>query len=582
MTRPAMLGASLTGKEDVMNDIQLPLVAHRMLGRTGTVPLLGRATPPTLRFSAFGCFRAEVDEAEVPLPPITRTMLARLVLARGGLVDADDLYRDAWPEPVPTIRREQRVGIHKRVAEIRRLLAPRHPASGRNLLLTERSARTGYRLVLDSEQVDVHQFEDLIFRAAATRDTVAAGLLAQALALWTETPLLGLPDKPFVRDGVTRLIELRDRACRELAAVLRGLNRWREAVAVFDQLRSSQPADIELRQLIDQLHDGGDGPIPRPADDDAWPLVWNVPLRVPDLVPRTALVTRVRERLEDGPVVVTGLLGTGKTRLAVEYAQQHANQYQAVCWFDAREPERLEAQVATLAGTDDGLRAFLRGLADRGALLVFDGAPEPVRLRPWLPDAGHVLITSRNPHWAETATPVVLDGFTRAESLRLLASRLPGLDHDSADRLAQALGDLPLALAQAAQLLASDGMTAGDYLAELNRRPAALAGRGRVVSYPDPLVEALRSAADQLRATEPEALELLLSCLQLGRDRLSFKAIPAIGDVAPEERQRWLGLVGRSGLARVVAGEVHLHPLARAVLLDLLKPVAPVRRDRVR
>src|SRR6185369_12365993 len=173
-----------------------------------------------------------------------------------------------------------------------------------------------------------------------------------------------------------------------------------------------------------------------------------------------------------------------------------------------------------------------------GGLLVFDGAAEPTRLRPWLPDAGHVLITSRNPNWAETATPVELDGFTRAESLRLLASRLPGLDPDSADGLAEALGDLPLALASAALVLASDGVTVENYLAALNRRPAVVAGRGRVVSYPETLAEALRSAADQLRATEPAALELLLRCLQLGRDRLSFTAIPALGDPAGEERQR--------------------------------------------
>ncbi len=170
-----------------------------------------------LRLRGFGLFRAEVDGAPAPLPPITRTMLARLVLARGSLVDADDLYRDSWPEPAPTLRREQRVAVHKRIVELRRCLASWRTAHHADVLLTERSARTGYRLLLDDDQVDLHTFADLIFRASAARDAVAVDLLIQALAMWTERPLLGLPDKAFVRDHLTRLTRLRDRACRELA-----------------------------------------------------------------------------------------------------------------------------------------------------------------------------------------------------------------------------------------------------------------------------------------------------------------------------------------------------------------------------
>lgn len=208
-----------------------------------------------LRFSGFGVFRADVDGATALLPPITRTMLARLVLARGSLVDADDLYRDSWPEPVPTLRREQRVAVHKRIAELRRCLAPGQITDPMTVLLTERSARTGYRLLLDGDQVDLHVFADLVFRAAAVRDAVAVELLVQALSMWTERPLLGLPDKPFVRDHVSRLTKLRDRACRELAAGCRAFGRTREALATFDRLQATHPDDIGLRDLIEQLSD---------------------------------------------------------------------------------------------------------------------------------------------------------------------------------------------------------------------------------------------------------------------------------------------------------------------------------------
>jgi hypothetical protein len=71
-----------------------------------------------------------------------------------------------------------------------------------------------------------------------------------------------------------------------------------------------------------------------------------------------------------------------------------------------------------------------------------------------------VLITSRNPHWRGTAISVGVTVFDWAESvalLRALASRLS--EHD-ADRVADALGDLPLAIDQAGSLLATTNSTA--------------------------------------------------------------------------------------------------------------------------
>ena len=59
---------------------------------------------------------------------------------------------------------------------------------------------------------------------------------------------------------------------------------------------------------------------------------------------------------------------------------------------------------------------------------------------------GHVLVTSRDPHWREIAAPIEVDVFTRNESTALLHAHLPTLPDDHADQLADALGDLPLGL----------------------------------------------------------------------------------------------------------------------------------------
>ena len=88
-------------------------------------------------------------------------------------------------------------------------------------------------------------------------------------------------------------------------------------------------------------------------------------------------------------------------------------------------------------------------------LLVFDNAEQAEDVMEWLPGGGgHVLITSRQHRWTEVAVPVEVDVLARAESVAMLQARLPGLAAADADRLAWQLGDLPLAVAQAAGYLA--------------------------------------------------------------------------------------------------------------------------------
>ena len=83
-----------------------------------------------------------------------------------------------------------------------------------------------------------------------------------------------------------------------------------------------------------------------------------------------------------------------------------------------------------------------------------------------------MLITSREHGWAEIAAPVEVDVLARAESVAILQDRVPGLGAADADRLADELGDLPLAIAQAAGFMAETGMPAAEYL-----RAAADPGR---------------------------------------------------------------------------------------------------------
>jgi hypothetical protein len=97
-------------------------------------------------------------------------------------------------------------------------------------------------------------------------------------------------------------------------------------------------------------------------------------------------------------------------------------------------------------------------LGDRsGWLLIFDNAPNSAAVADYLPGAGggHVLVTSRDSAWQGIADPVPVDLLLLEDAVELLVRRTGDADQQSAARLAEALGRLPLALEQAAAYTAS-------------------------------------------------------------------------------------------------------------------------------
>jgi hypothetical protein len=72
------------------------------------------------------------------------------------------------------------------------------------------------------------------------------------------------------------------------------------------------------------------------------------------------------------------------------------------------------------------------------------------------------MVTSRTQSWAERAATLPVDVFARQESIELMCRRDPALTVEDADRLADVLGDLPLAIEAAAAWRAETRMTAAD------------------------------------------------------------------------------------------------------------------------
>jgi tetratricopeptide (TPR) repeat protein len=340
-------------------------------------------------------------------------------------------------------------------------------------------------------------------------------------------------------------------------------------------------------------------PIPAPVSASAQPSpsgpvhIWGgVPARNPAFTGREELLGAVRDGLvsrDPVPVqVMRGLGGVGKTQIAIEYAHRHADAYDVVWWLNAENAALLGEQFAALAGElgcsdpaaalDAVQRAVLGELHRRSRwLLIFDNAEEPADVRGWLPGgAGHVLITSRSYGWEEVAVAVEVDVFNRAESAAILCRRVMGLSEHDAGSVADAVGDLPLAVAQAAGYLAETRMPTKQYVGLLQTRAAELLDEGRPPSYPATLAAVTRLAFDRLRGEDQDAADVAAICAFLApapvpADWFSNAAteLPTALSTRLADPVTWSQLLTRltrSSLARLDQHGVLMHALTQAIL----------------
>jgi tetratricopeptide (TPR) repeat protein len=293
-----------------------------------------------------------------------------------------------------------------------------------------------------------------------------------------------------------------------------------------------------------------------------------------------------------GPVVLLPpadhqLGGTGRTQLAVEYAYRYADTYDLVWWIPAEQTAGMRAALVGLARelglpearditrTLGAVRdALSRGEPYRNWLVVFENANRPEDITPYLPSgAGHVLVTSRNPRWtAEVAQAVPVAVFDRADSVDFLQRRAPELSTGDAERLAERLADLPMALDLATAVRTATGWPVEEYLRRYDERTAEL-------TFPTPIRVAWGLAVDALRSAAPAAVELLQLCSFLASAPVSWQLLWAARglDLSPEltrtvrvERRlkAAMRLIGRYGLADLdPPGErLVVHPLIRGML----------------
>jgi hypothetical protein len=194
--------------------------------------------------------------------------------------------------------------------------------------------------------------------------------------------------------------------------------------------------------------------------------------------------------------VLTGLGGVGKTSLARAYAQRHQNDYDLIWWVPAEDLGAVDGQFRRLLeilvpaearNINDAVAAVHGLLAARTGtwLLIVDNLPELGALGRLLPSAGdgHVLVTTRATGWMDRKVAVGVSPLEPSSASELLQSLSGDSDSDTASELAELMGRLPLALAQAGTFCGTAGMPLAQYLRSYRDQRANLHRTGIAPDY---------------------------------------------------------------------------------------------------
>ncbi|MGN6791408.1 MAG: BTAD domain-containing putative transcriptional regulator [Streptosporangiaceae bacterium] len=493
---------------------------------------------------------------------------------------------------------------------------------------------------------------------------LAATLLSHAVDLWRDPPLADLPAVPAreqllgqrkeAQEALTdarlavgehrqMLTDLRavvasdplhEHAWAQLITALYRSGARTEALAAFGRLRMTlvsaygidpgpELQDLHRRVLADDpglmLRPAGHPPratVPplqrvqptagsSTASPGRWQPTCQLPVAVADFTGRAADLDRLLTRLSGEGMaitVVTGMLGVGKTALAVHAAHLASVRFPDgqlyACLDDGgrpRDPQVVLGELLRGLGVTPGSipaarferEALYRSvLAGRRVLLLADGASSAGQVRPLLPGTpgSAVVVTSRArlPD-LDGAKSIELGSLDPADSARLLAwvsgrgapeppgSTVPQEEADAAQAIATACGNLPLALRIAGARLAEDRELT---MSALANRLADEATRLDELEVGEASVRTRLSAAAQaLSERARRALGLLAGAA--GLQETSGSAIAALSNdpgankVAPELADA--GLLDRAGNGyHDSARGYRLHPLVRAYAGELL------------
>jgi tetratricopeptide (TPR) repeat protein len=261
---------------------------------------------------------------------------------------------------------------------------------------------------------------------------------------------------------------------------------------------------------------------------------------------RNDLLARLRQQLvERHRAALSGLGGVGKTQTAIEYAARHRADYPSgVFWVNAETTSGLTGgfvQIAAALGLpvaasndqETVVKAVMKWLnGTSGWLLVLDNVDDRRTIQTFVPEdaEGHVLMTSREPIFAEVGIPRALEvrDLDGDEAVSFLLARTGREDAEPDDRAAAAelaaeLGCLPLALEQAAAYTSETSAAFSVYLSAFRKRRVTLLEKSGGLVAHDSVAVTWRANFEAVERESAAAADVLRMSALLAPDAIPFK-----------------------------------------------------------
>ena len=300
-------------------------------------------------------------------------------------------------------------------------------------------------------------------------------------------------------------------------------------------------------------------------EKEAGHNTWGIPAQPRIFVGRKQLLGELDRQFSEGDqkhseqstskLVLTtyGLGGIGKTQLALQYIRHHSH-HTFKAWFPAGTEAQLLASyeqfarrlamykypgITVMAAQDSqvggftevrGMRLYINGekatpqliqkavkdwfAQHPGWLAVYDNAADYDSIKDYLPEeGGQTLITSRRQDWPQTFEKLPVNVMSEEDAVELL-EKLTGVTNDPTFKiLAEKLGHLPLALAQAGAYIQVHGILPTEYLTlyeENQQKYLATKLLPDGIDYAEPVALTWRISMQKIAEEAPKYEESLL------------------------------------------------------------------------
>ncbi|GCE07072.1 FxSxx-COOH system tetratricopeptide repeat protein [Dictyobacter aurantiacus] len=246
---------------------------------------------------------------------------------------------------------------------------------------------------------------------------------------------------------------------------------------------------------------------------------------------------------------LSGPGGIGKTQVALEYAYRYAQDYTAMLWVGAEEPETIISSFVSIATflqlpasqqpDQNKVVSAVRNWLDTHCdwLLVLDNVEDLEMLKGFLPTAnrGTLLLTTQRNTVGTLALSMEVPQMPLEESVLFLLQRArridPHLPFDSqldhipdivtARMIAEAMGGLPLALDQAGGYIEETQCSLEDFLHLLQDSPLQMLRERNVYSnHPFSVERTIQLSLEKVRPGSPGAIDILTICSFLAPDAI--------------------------------------------------------------